>query len=450
MINKKAREIVVDILEKVELQDAYSNVVLKETLDEYDGLIIKDKGLITEITNGTMEYKRRLDYVINQFANIPVSKMKPVIRNVLRMSVYQILFLDRVPNSAVCNEAVNIVKKRKMGGLSGFVNGVLRTIIRKKDEIKYPDKATDPVQYLGVMYSFPDWMIELWLKAYSYDFVEALCQAMNKAPELTIRVNNLLTSKEALSKDLIKEDIAVVNGELVPEALRLKNSASIARLNSFKKGYFTVQDESSMLVSHVLDPQPGEIILDACGAPGGKTTHIAELMKGKGTVVSGDIYQQKLDLIQETSHRMQHQNIEVVLQDAAQENPDYIEKFDRVLIDAPCSGLGIIRKKADIKWSKQYSDIDALTKLQRDIIKTSSQYVKPNGILVYSTCTISPLENEEMVKWMTHNLDFELESINDYMPPSLHNETSQEGYIQIFPTTANTDGFFISRFRKRG
>ena len=181
MISKKAREIVVDILQKIELEDAYSNIALKQTLDQYKGLMIKDKALITEITNGTIRYTRKLDYIINQFSNTPVHKMKPVIRHTLRMSVYQIVFLDKVPDSAVCNEAVNIVKKRKMGRLSGFVNGVLRNIIRKPDNVKYPDKATEPVEYLGVMYSFPDWIINLWLESYDYDFVEELCSVDRKS-----------------------------------------------------------------------------------------------------------------------------------------------------------------------------------------------------------------------------------------------------------------------------
>ena len=450
MTNKKAREIVVDILQKVELEGAYSNIVLKQTLDHYKGLIIKDKGLITEITNGTLKYTRKIDYIINQFSNTPTHKMKPVIRYTLRMSVYQIIFLDKIPNSAVCNEAVEIVKKRKMGRLSGFVNGVLRNIIRHVDTVKYPDSSTHPVEYLGTMYSFPDWMIALWLENYSYDFVEALCQSMNQSPDLSIRVNSLLMSKEDLSNELQKQGIRVESGNLAPEALVLHGGVSIASLDSFQKGYFTVQDESSMLVARVLDPQQGEIIFDACAAPGGKSTHIAELMAGEGSVVSADIYQHKLDLINQTATRMEHQILKTVLQDATQLNTDYINKFHRVLIDAPCSGLGILRKKADIRWRKQWADIKVLTQLQKDIIKTCSQYVKPNGIMVYSTCTISPLENEQMVKWITDNLEFDLEDMNDYIPPSLHNETTEKGYVQIFPSTANTDGFFISRFRKRG
>jgi len=450
MTNKKAREIIVDILQKIELEDTYSNIALKQTLDQYKGLIIKDKGLITEIVNGTIKYTRKLDYIIDQFSNIPVAKMKPVIRHTLRMSVYQIFFLDKVPNSAVCNEAVDVVKKRNMGRLSGFVNGVLRNIIRKSDTIKYPNQAKDSVKYLGIMYSFPDWIITLWLENYSYDFVEALCKSMNQPPSLSIRTNGMLISKEDLIKELEKEKITAKDGNLASKALILQGATSIARLNSFEKGYFTVQDESSMLVSHVLNPKPGEKVLDACGAPGGKTMHIAELMEGKGKVISADIYPHKLTLIEQTANRMQHKIVETVLQDATKEKVDYIEKFDRVLIDAPCSGLGIIRKKADIRWNKELSDIKALTNLQKDIIKTSSKYVKPNGIMVYSTCTISALENEQMVKWILENLDFELEDLNEYIPTCLHSETTKKGYIQIFPDTANTDGFFISRFRKRG
>ena len=213
MTNKKAREIIVDILQKVELENTYSNIALKQTLDQYKGLIIKDKGLITEIVNGTIKYTRKLDYIIDQFSNIPVAKMKPVIRHTLRMSVYQIFFLDKVPNSAVCNEAVDVVKKRNMGRLSGFVNGVLRNIIRKSDTVTYPDKETDPNKYLGIMYSFPDWIITLWLQSYPYDFVEELCKSMNEAPDLSIRINSMLISKEDLIKELEKENITAKAGK---------------------------------------------------------------------------------------------------------------------------------------------------------------------------------------------------------------------------------------------
>lgn len=450
MAQKTAREIIVDILHEIDSEDAYSNIVLKKTLDEYKGLIIKDKNLITEITNGTIKYTRRLDYVINHFSKIPIKKMKPVIRYTLRMSVYQILFLDKVPNSAVCNEAVKIVKKRNMGSLSGFVNGILRNIVRHSETIPYPDSLSNSIEYLGIMYSFPDWMIKLWLGNYSYEFVEELCKSLNESPDVSIRINNLLTSKENLRIDLEKEGVIVQEGKLALEALRIRGGASISSLESFKKGHFTVQDESSMLVSHVLDPKPGEQILDVCGAPGGKTTHMAELMSNRGTVVSGDIYAHKLELIEQAARRMEHKIIQPVLQDATKENVDYISKFDRILIDAPCSGLGIIHKKADIRWKKQYKDIKELTKIQKKIIATCSKYVKPGGIMIYSTCTISSLENEQMVEWILENLDFELESINEYIPESLHNECTKKGYIQIFPNDANTDGFFISRLRKRG
>lgn len=450
MAQKNAREIIVDILREIDTEGAYSNIALKQALGEYPDLIIQDKSLITEITNGTVKYRRKIDYVINQYAKLPINKMKPVVRNVLRMSVYQILYLDKVPDSAVCNEAVNIIKKRKMGKLSGFVNGILRNIVRGHESVVYPDKDKNPAEYLGVMYSFPDWMIQLWLKEYDFDFVETLCESLNRAPDVTLRTNLLLTSREDLKKTLIGEGIEVEDGRLAAEALRVRGASSIGSLETFKKGYFTVQDESSMLASYVLNPQKGEAILDVCAAPGGKSTHIAELMAGQGQVISADIFEHKLKLIEETAKRMDHQIIETVIQDATKENKAYKEKFDRVLIDAPCSGLGILHKKADIRWKKEHKDIKELVKIQKKILTTCSEYVKPGGIMVYSTCTISPLENEVMVEWILKHLDFELDNINSYIPESLQNEDSKKGMIQIFPSHAGTDGFFISRLRKRG
>lgn len=450
MSNKNAREIVVDVLQKIDKEKAYSNIALKQILDNYPNLIVADKRLITEITNGTLKYEKRIDYIINQFSKVPTHKMKPLIRYVIRMSVYQIFFLDKVPNSAVCNEAVKIVKKRKMGNLSRFVNGVLRNIIRSYHTIPYPNPQSNPIEYLSVVYSFPEWIIKMWLEQYPYSFVEELCQATNKAPSVSIRINQLLTSKTNLETELKKDGIDIEQGSFVEEALRIRGGSTLSEIPSFQKGHFTVQDESSMLVSYVLDPKPGEKIFDVCGAPGGKTTHIAELINDEGMVLSGDIYEHKLELIQETANRMQHKSVRVILQDATKENKDYIGKFDRILIDAPCSGLGIIRKKPDIRWKKEYRDIQELVAIQKQIIKTCSQYLKPSGIMVYSTCTISAMENEQMVKWIISNLDFDLENINPYIPACLHNENTAKGYVQVFPSDGDTDGFFISRLRKRG
>ncbi|HHX60184.1 MAG TPA: 16S rRNA (cytosine(967)-C(5))-methyltransferase RsmB [Epulopiscium sp.] len=450
MAEKNARQIVVEILQEIDREGAYANVALKKALDEHEDLISKDKNLITEITNGTVKYKRRIDYVINQFAKIPINKMKPIIRHVLRMSVYQILFLDKIPESAVCNEAVKIVKKRKMGNLSGVVNGILRNVVRGQETISYPDKTTHPEEYLGIMYSFPDWLIKFWLKEYSFEFVETLCQSLNRTPDVSIRTNTLLISKKDLKESLEKDGIRSEVGRLANEALRVKGITSVATLAAFQKGYFTVQDESSMLVSYVLDPQKGEEILDVCAAPGGKSTHIAELMGNEGTIMSADVYEHKLEMIKESAIRMKHPIIHTILQDATKKNAAYTEKFDRVLIDAPCSGLGLLHKKSDIRWNKEYKDITELVKIQKEILKTCSPYVKPGGIMVYSTCTISSAENSQMALWITQNLDFELESIDSYIPASLRNEDSKEGMIQIFPQDGDSDGFFISRFRKRG
>ncbi len=450
MAEKNAREIIVQILHEIESDGAYSNVALKKTLDEHENLLPQDKNLITEITNGTMKYKRKIDYIINQFAKTKVKRMEPVIRHVLRMSTYQIMFLDKVPDSAACNEAVKIIQKRNIDELSGFVNGVLRSIVRNKDKITYPDKETRPQEYLSVVYSFPDWMITLWLKEYSFEFVEDLCSALNRTPDVSIRTNTLLTTREELKALFAEAGIVAEDGVLASEALRVRGITSIAKLESFQKGYFTVQDQSSMLASYVLDPQPGEKILDVCAAPGGKSTHMAELMNNEGTITSNDIYDHKLDLVKESAKRMGHSIIQTKNQNATVLNEDYRDVFDRVLVDAPCSGLGLLHKKSDIRWNKEQKDIRDLVTIQREILTTSSSYVRPGGIMVYSTCTITPAENKRMVNWILKNLEFDLETIDPYIPEMLRNKDSAKGFVQIFPGDANTDGFFISRFRKRG
>ena len=449
MTKLNPREIAVKIISEINDDHAYSNISLQKHFSQYNYLTSLDKAFITEIVNGTVRHMNHIDYVINQFSSTKTNKMQPLILSILRSGVYQILFMSKVPPSAACNEAVKIAKKRGLSGLSGFVNGVLRNIARNITNITYPDRNRNPIEYLCVKYSYPEWIIEYWLKYYTIDFVEALCSASNNAPKITIRCNFLRTDKDSLMEKLSEENIEVFRGAFLPEALHISQTSAIGDLDAFNQGLFQVQDESSMLVGHILDPKPGEKILDVCAAPGGKATHCGELMGNKGQIIARDIHKHKLNLIENSAKRLGIDIITTELHDATLLDKEKISSMDRVMIDAPCSGLGIIRKKPDIKWKKSNKDLNELVNIQRKILSVSSQYVKPGGILIYSTCTISEKENLDNINWFIQNFDFELDNIDPYIPESLHCDLSKKGYIQLFPNIHNCDGFFIARLKRK-
>jgi len=375
--------------------------------------------------------------------------MKPFIRNLMRMSVYQIFYLDKVPVSAVVNEGVKLVKKRKFGSLSGFVNGVLRQIDRHKEEIIYPNKEQDLEGYLTIMYSIPEWIIKEWLETYSEDVTEKICMALNKRAQVCIRINTLCTTKETLQKILKEERVICEEGHLLEEALYLKEVGNLQQLPSFKKGMWTVQDESAMLVARVMKPKPGEKILDMCSAPGGKSLHMAELMANSGEVVSADLHAHKLQLIEKNSCRMGINIIKPVLWDGTQWREEWEGAFDKVLLDAPCSGFGIMKRKPDIRYNKSPQDLQEIVELQKQLAFYAVKYVKEGGLLVYSTCTISKRENDEIAAYITEDLGLEYCNIADTIPKGLHTYIKNKGTLQIFPFVADTDGFFIACFKKK-
>ncbi|HHW66769.1 16S rRNA (cytosine(967)-C(5))-methyltransferase RsmB [Defluviitalea raffinosedens] len=449
MTKLNPREIAVKILCEINDDQAYSNFSLQEHFSQYTHLNTLDKAFITEMVNGTVRHMSHIDYVINQFSITKTNKMKPLILSILRVGVYQILFMSKVPVSAACNEAVKIAKKRGLGGLSGFVNGVLRTIARNMNNISYPDRSKNPIEYICVKYSYPKWIIRYWLEYYSIDFIEELCSASNKNPQITVRCNLLRTNKDTLMELLAKENVKVSPGVFLPEAIHISQTSAINDLASFNQGLFQVQDESSMLVGHILDPKPGEKILDVCAAPGGKATHCGELMNNQGQIFARDIHEHKLTLIRNSAKRLGIEIITTELYDATILDKEKVCQMDRVMIDAPCSGLGIIRKKPDIKWKKSSKDIDELVSIQRKILSVCSQYVKPGGVLIYSTCTISEKENLENINWFIQNFDFDLDTVEPYIPETLYCDTSKKGYIQLFPNVHNCDGFFIARLKRK-
>ena len=369
-----SRELALQILYQVNEEGAYANLALDKALFPCTWLDPRDRGFITEIVYGSVKNRGKLDYVLNQFASTKVNKMDKWTRNLLRLSLYQILFLDKVPDSAAVNEAVKLAKH--YGHVDKFVNAVLRNILRGMDGIQWPDKAKDPVQYLMVQYSFPQWMVERFIRQYGLEDAERLCDWYNQPAAMWIRTNTLKTTRAELKQILEKEGLTVSESRHTPEGLKIENAVNLHKLKSFQQGLFTVQDESSMLVALAAEPAPGQRVLDVCSAPGGKTTHMAQLMKNKGTIYACDIHKHRLDLIAENCKRLGISNVELVQQDGTKLTKRWQEPFDVVLCDVPCSGLGVLGRRADARWAKESEDIAGLCKIQKKILEEAAQQDK--------------------------------------------------------------------------
>lgn len=444
------REVALKVLYDVNENGAYSNISLNKYI-EGNELRDIDKAFITDLVYGTIKWRLKIDWIIQQFSSVKLKKISPWIMNILRLGVYQLLYTDKIPESAACNESVNLSKKYGHSSSRGFVNAILRNISKSRDKINYPDKDRELSQYLSVMYSHPEWMVKEWLNNFGIEFTEDLLNSNNEIPDFTIRTNTLRISIEQLIDNFNGFGIEAKRGKYVGEALVIKNPSSITRLEAFKKGYFQVQDESSMLVSKVLDPKPGELVIDVCSAPGGKSTHIAQIMQNKGVVIARDIHEHKIKIINDSSKRLGLDIIKAELFDAAKTDENLIGKADCVLVDAPCSGLGIIRRKPDIKWARNINDKKEITELQFKILNASSKYLKSGGTMVYSTCTIGNEENEGLVgEFLKLNRDFELIDISSVVPDGLRKKSTYDGYIQLFPNIDDLDGFFMAKMIKRG
>lgn len=443
------RELALQILLKVLEEGEYTSTVIPSVLKNYQYLEKNERAFLNRLCEGTIERMIELDYILNQFSKVKTKKMKPVIRNILRMSVYQIKYMNQVPNSAACNEAVKLVRKKGFSGLAGFVNGVLRNISRNIDSIQYPKEEKEPETYLSIRFSMPDWIVKMWVKDYGYETTKVMLEASMEECPLVIRCNTGKVSLEELVKSLENEGVKAETAEYADEALKIYGYDYLEKLDSFQKGWFTIQDESSMLVSLAADIKEGYQIIDVCAAPGGKSLHAAELLQGTGKVSARDLTLSKVSRIEENSRRLGINNLETKVWDARILDKEEIASADVVFADLPCSGLGVIRKKNDIKYKITEEGMESLVKLQREILLTAKKYVKPGGILIYSTCTVNTLENEENVKWFCEQGDFTLESLEPYLPKALWNGHTKDGYLQLLPGIAKTDGFFLARFRKK-
>ncbi len=449
MIEINPRLIAAQALVEITKDNAYNNMALKKILRQNGAMPPFDRAFVTEMVNGALRNLFYIDYLLNAVSTVKTERMKPFILSVLRLGVYQLEFMS-VPQSAAINEAVEMVKEKGFGKLSGFVNGVLRNVVRQRDSIFLPDKETKPAEYLSVRFSHPLWLVKMWLHSYDFDFVKGLCEKNNMPPDITICCNKLKTEPSKLKKDLEEKGIRVAPPFFMEEALHITKTSDLSRLEEFQRGLFHVQDESSLLAVKVLDPKKGERILDMCASPGGKSLFAAELMKDEGEIISRDIYEHKIDLIEENTQRLDLHCIHAELFDALVLDEKNLGAFDRVIVDAPCSGFGIVRKKPDIKLNRTGEDIDSLVKLQRKILERAGQYVREGGILLYSTCTICKKENEKNVEWFLQNNSFEMCSLEEYLPDKLRGQFSDNGMLQLFPQVHNTDGFFIACMKRKG
>ncbi|HKL78964.1 MAG TPA: 16S rRNA (cytosine(967)-C(5))-methyltransferase RsmB [Mobilitalea sp.] len=446
IVKVNAREIVLDMLLEVIEGDKYSHTVLNQTLKYHQELEKQERAFISRLFTGTVKIYLTLDHVINQFASIPVRKMKPIIRNILRLSVYQLMFMDQVPESAVCNEAVKLAKKRGFAKLSGFINANLRNIIRGSANITYPDKEIKPREYLEIMYSVPLWLVSELLEQYSFDIVEAMLAASLKEKEITIRCNQSKLTPVQLKELLISEGVTVEDSEYLDYAFKIRDYDYLEKMESFNQGYFAIQDVSSMLVCQVASISENDFVVDVCAAPGGKALHAAEKAK---RVSARDLTEYKLHLIEKNINRLGILGIEAKVWDATDLDQEIIGQADIVICDLPCSGLGVLGKKSDIKYKLTQNQQKELVELQRSILGVAQNYVKPGGILIYSTCTVNKEENLENRDWFLKHYEFEPENLDAFLPDNLQNTETKAGYLQLIQGVHNTDGFFLARMRKR-
>lgn len=431
---------------KVMSSQGLSNLLLAHQFDKK-----QDRAFMTRLLEGTLEQQIYLDYVLDQFSKKKMEKQKPFIRCLLRMSLYQILFMSQIPDSAACNEAVKLARKKGFSNLSGFVNGILRNIIRKKENLTLPDEKKEPFHYLSVRYSIPQWILERWSKEYPYEMVKQMAEASLRNPEIMVRVNLSKASVEEVKQSLMKENVQVDEGAYLPYVLKIKGYDFLGRLTAFRKGWIQVQDESSAMAAHLADPKGNSLIVDVCSAPGGKSIHLADILRkknGKGHIISRDVTENKIELIEDNRDRCGFDHIKTEVFDGRELDSQLVGKADLVMADVPCSGLGILARKNDIKYNASEERIRELIPLQREILKNAAAYVKPGGILLFSTCTVTKEENDENREWILRELPFEAEDFSNLLPKGLPIEEAREGYLRLLPGVHKTDGFYIAKFRR--
>ena len=442
------RENILEILMEINEEGEYSHIAIRRGLEKLLYLPKQERAFLTRVCEGTTEYRLQIDYIIDQFSSVKVEKMKPVIRNILRSAVYQMRWMDSVPDSAVCNEAVKLAQKKGFYNLKGFVNGVLRNIMRNKEQLKFPGEDR-PVDALSVRYSMPRWLVERWIGQYGRKTTEIMLADFMKERPTTVRCRQYMTSREVAVKSMEEQGVKVEQAPYLDYAYYISGYDYLPSLESFFLGRIQPQDVSSMLVGEIAAPKEGSYCIDLCAAPGGKSLHLADKLKGTGRVEARDLTEYKVDLIRENIERSGLENIYARRKDVLVFDPADKDAADLVLADVPCSGYGVIGHKTDIKYKMTPAKEADLVLLQRRILHNAAQCVQPGGTLIYSTCTINPRENEENVRWFLEQYPFEAESLNPYLPEELRGGTAEEGWLQLLPGIHKCDGFFIARLVRK-
>ena len=452
----KAREVALKTLYKIDKDEAYSNISLNEMINKNKSILNKkDIGLISEIVYGVTNWRLTLDEIIKKHSKIRIKKISTWILNILRMSIYQIIFLDKIPKSAAVNEGVNLAKRYGNKGSIGFVNAILRNI--NEDDYKELFNEKDELERISKTTSMPKWIIqELKEEGLDNNKILDICKNSNIRPKISIRVNNLKTTKEELKEILNKEGIESKDG-ILKDFLVLERASGLENLESFKNGLFTVQDEVAGLTALILDPRQDEKILDACSSPGGKTTYLAEIMEDKGKIDAWDVHEHRTKLVDENAKRLGIKIIETKVEDASIYKEEYKNKFDKILLDVPCLGIGVLKRKPDIKWQKKKEDIEEISELQFNILNTCSKYLKEGGELIYSTCSIFKKENRDIIlKFLNENenSNFEIVKINNILEEKVEkkfflNYLVDDKFLEVYQNN-NTDGFFICKLVKKG
>lgn len=438
------REVALKIIYKIDREKAYSNIALDETIKEYrNKLDDRDIGFISELVYGIITWKLTLDEIIKKYSKIKLKKISPWILNILRMGIYQIVFLDKVPKSAAVNESVNLAKRYGHKSSSNFVNAILRKIEKKDYEELF--NIEDNIERISKTTAMPIWIVEKLLRQKDIKKVEEICKNSNIKPKVTIRINKLRTNKKELERLLDERNIRYQEGKL-EDFLILDKIKGIENLDIFQKGYFTIQDEGAGLIAFALGVEPNETVLDACSSPGGKTTYLAEIMQNEGEIHAWDLHEHRIRLVEENAKRLGINIIHTKCQDATLYKEEYKEKFDKILLDVPCSGSGVLKRKPDIKWKRKKEDIQELVQIQKTILETCSRYLKEKGELIYATCSIFDEENRKIIEeFLQKNPNFEqvkidIQKYKEYM--------DEKGNIQLYQGIEN-DGFFISKLCKK-
>lgn len=447
-LEASVRRLATEILLKVDTRKAFADILLDQGI-KTSRLAERDRALLTELVYGTLRWRGRLDARVTDQLRRPLVETDSFLRNLLRVTLYQLLFLDTIPDYAAVNEAVELAKSRGGAKAAGFVNGVLRNFLRKSDQTTPPRATDDSISALAAECSHPEWLVEKWLRCFGHRAAKALMLANNEKAPLVLRVNTLKSDRKGLLDLLEGNGITAVATRWSPGGIWVRTGVAVEKIPGFQRGLFQVQGEASQLVAHLLTPQPGERVLDACAAPGGKTTHIAELIKDAGEVIAADISLRGIDKIRENAVRLGLSSIRTLRADLSRELPgSFHSYFDRVLLDAPCSGLGTLRAHPEIKWHRGPAEVNRLSRLQAKCLNQAAGCVKRGGVLVYSTCTLTHEENERVVEsFLEARKEFELQEAAGYLPDQAKS-MAQGSYFTALPHRHDTDGFFAARMRR--